>query len=146
MAAAAEPKVAYAIRWVVIVVVVGVVAGAILALLLTGAPGGPPPGPGGPPLPRGGVSQAMVVLSTVNLALLLALLVVYGRTYGNTRAPFALGLWIILFALLLESSLTSPILFAAFRVGPVGGLGGLLAVGQLLMCVALLLFLYLSLQ
>ncbi len=131
--------------WVLLVVVVGVGLGTLLALTLPGPPAGPPSGPGAGPIPPHALNVAMVVLSSVSIALLLALLVVYGRTYRTTRAPFVLGLWVFLLALLLESILSSPLLFTAFGVGP-GSLGRFLTFGQLLMCVALTIFLYLSLE
>ena len=132
-------------RWLVLVLAVGLVVGLVLALVVAVPGSGPPPGPGSPPLPARSVSQAMTVLSTVNIALLVALLVVYSRTYRSTGAPFILGLWVFLFALLLENILDSPLLFAAFDAAP-GGLGRFLAFGQLLMCAALAVFLYLSLE
>lgn len=51
-----------------------------------------------------------VILSTIGIALLIALIVVYARTYVSTRANFVLGLLIFLFALLLQSILTFPVL------------------------------------
>src|SRR2546425_10951906 len=40
-----------------------------------------------------------VVVGTVELAFLAALLYVYNKTYSDTRAPFALGLVVVLVAL-----------------------------------------------
>jgi hypothetical protein len=54
--------------------------------------------------------QYHIVLSTVALALLATLIVVYSRSYAQTRANFMLGLVIVLFALLLEALLKSPLL------------------------------------
>jgi hypothetical protein len=125
---------------------VGFLVGLALSAVVTVPQGPPPSGPGAPPPPAPESSKVMLVLSTVSIALLLALLVVYGRTYRTTRAPYVLGLFVFLFVLLLESVLNSPILFSAFGVGPGNGLGRLLAFGQALMCAALALFLYLSLQ
>lgn len=131
--------------WVVMVLLIGGLAGLALAYTVPLPSGPPPSGPGAPPVPGGSVPQAMLVLSTVSIALVVALLVVYARTYRRTSAPFVLGLWVFLFALLLENILTSPLLFTAFGAGP-GGLGRFLALGQLLMAVALSIFLYLSLE
>jgi hypothetical protein len=50
-----------------------------------------------------------VILSTVGMALLVALLVVYSRTYLQTRANFILGLVVVLFALLFQAILTNPV-------------------------------------
>ena len=55
-----------------------------------------------------------VIVSTVGLALLAALFVVYAKTYRDTGARSALGLIFVLAAFLLEGTLTSPILFGAF--------------------------------
>ena len=65
------------------------------------------------PLQRGFTEtfgELHVILSSISVALLLALLVVYGRTYLKTRANFIFGLLIVLFALLLQSLLTFPII------------------------------------
>lgn len=58
----------------------------------------------------GAFGEFHIILSTVGIALLAALLVVYGRTYRQTKANFVLGLLVVLFALLLQSILTSPII------------------------------------
>jgi uncharacterized membrane protein YedE/YeeE len=138
-------------RWVLIVLLVGLVVGLVLALVAPTppAPGPPGPGGGGPGGPGQGSpssSRPTLVLSTVSLALLVALLVVYGRTYRTTRAPYVLGLVLFLFVLLVQGILSSPLVFSAVGVGPGSGLGRLLEVAQFLMCAALALFLYLSLQ
>ncbi len=131
--------------WVLLVIGIGLIVGLVLALTLPGPPAGPPGPGGGGPIPPRPLDGAMLVLSTVGIALLAALLVVYARTYRTTRAPFVLGLWVFLLALLAENVLSSPLLFTAFGVGP-GGLGRFLTFGQALMCVALSIFLYLSLE
>jgi|HubBroStandDraft_4_1064222.scaffolds.fasta_scaffold858250_2 hypothetical protein len=147
-----EPRDAVGSRaalWVLAVIVIGLVVGLALALLVPvpAGPGAPPRQPGSPPPPPGAqpFAQAMVVLSSVSIAELLALLVVYGRTYRTTQAPYMLGLFVFLLALLMETLLTSPFLLIAFGTGP-GSLGRFLALGQLLMAVALGIFLYLSVQ
>ncbi len=134
-------------RWVLIVLLVGLVVGLALSETISVPQAPRPGGPGSPPPPpqQHQFSQVMLLLSTVSLALLAALLVVYGRIYRSTRAPYVLGLFVFLLALLFESLLSSPLLFTAFGVGP-GGVSGFLAVGQLLMSAALAIFLYLSLQ
>jgi hypothetical protein len=144
MAAESGRDMWHAGRWMIVVLGVGLLVGLALAFTVH-VPAGPPPGPGAPPVPSTTIAQLALVLSTLNLALLVALLVVYGRTYRTTRAPFMLGLWVFLLALLLENVLISPLLFTAFGAGP-GGLGRFLTVGQFLMSVALSVFLYLSLE
>ena len=144
MAEAKEHGGSRASRWVLLVLGVGLLVGLALAFVVR-VPVGPSAGPGGPPAHPASVVQRALVLSTVNVALLGALLVVYSRTYRSTHAPFVLGLEVFLLALLLANVLNSPLLFAAFHVGP-GALGPLLLFGQLLMAVALATFLYLSLE
>jgi hypothetical protein len=144
MAKHAERSESRAGRWVLLVVGVGLLVGTALAFVIH-VPVGPAPGPGGPPGPSQSVVQAALVVSTVNIALLAALLVVYARSYRSTRASFLLGLWVFLFALLLANLLVSPLLIVAFDAGP-GGFGRLLTLGQLLTAVALSIFLYLSLE
>jgi len=87
-----------------------------------------------------------IILSTVGIALLVALLVVYGRTYTQTRANFVLGLLVMLFALLLNSVLTYPIFlglaepafsFPPFFFSPIADVSTI---------VAYAIFLYLSLE
>jgi hypothetical protein len=138
--------------WVLIVLVVGVAAGIGLALTVhvPSAPSPRPVPPGAPapltpPAPSTAVTQEYVVLSTVCLALLIALLVVYARTYRATRAPYVLGLVFFLLALAIATVLDSPLLYTAFGLGP-GNLGPFLALGELLLAAALSVFLYLSLQ
>ena len=128
--------------WVLIVLAVGVVAGFLLSAAPT--PSGTRPGHG-----WGWRFQSAddvdVILSTVSIALLVALLVVYARTYGQTRAPFALGLVVVLFALLLQSVVTSPLAYGAAGVSA-AGLGTFLLFADVLKIAAFSVFLYLSLQ
>ncbi len=60
------------------------------------------------------------VLVAVALASLVALLVVYGRTYRDTHAPQMLGLPLCLRALLIETVPNSPFVFARFGGLPHG--------------------------
>ena len=72
-------------------------------------------------------------------------MVVYARTYRDTRSPQMLGLVLFLVALLLEAILTSPFLFARFG-GPPAGADPYLLAGQLFEVAALAIFLYVSLE
>lgn len=126
--------------WVLIVVSIGVALGAVVALTVR-VPAGPPM----PPPPPAAVAQLAVLLSVVCLALLTALVVVYVRNYRVTRAPYVLGVLVFLAALLFETALNSPLAFAAFGLGP-GSLGRFLVASELVMAVALSIFLYLTLQ
>ncbi len=60
-----------------------------------------------------------IILSTVSVALLLALLVVYARTYLQTKANFIFGLLIVLFALLLQALTTFPVILGIAEHQPI---------------------------
>ena len=130
--------------WTLVVLAIGLVLGALLVLVpRPDRPGGPGPGPG--PGMFETAADIDVILSTVSLAFLVGLLAVYARTYSQTRAPFALGLIIVLAALLFQGLLTSPLFFGAFG-HPVGDLGPFLLVADGFKTGAFAAFLYLSLQ
>lgn len=93
-----------------IILLVGAVIGLVSALdLQTEFPrnGFGPPGPSFGPYEY---LQFHIVLSSISLALLAALLVVYANSYAKTRANFLLGLLVVLFALLLQALLQYPLL------------------------------------
>jgi hypothetical protein len=141
---------------VALVLIVGVAAGALLAYVApqslppVRAPCTPPPGcpPAPPSASASGVfsyPHVASVLAALALVALLALLIVFARTWRETRSPQILGIELFLVALLFQSVLTSPFVFARFgAVTP--GLQPFLLAGQLFECVALLVFLYLSVQ
>jgi len=131
--------------WVLAVLVVGIVAGLVLAALPIGTTATSPGRGPGWHLQLSTASDYDVVLSTVGLTLLIALLVVYARVYSDTKANFSLGLIIVLLALLLQSILTSPLLFGAFGETS-GGIGTFLAIADVFKVVAFVVFLYLSLE
>jgi hypothetical protein len=60
-----------------------------------------------------------IILSTVSVSLLIALLVVYGRTYLETKANFILGLLVVLFALLLQSLTVFPVILGIAEHQPI---------------------------
>jgi hypothetical protein len=101
--------------WVPIVLAIGFVAGEVLSYetAIPQFPGG-----GGPfcftchfhPFPSNPLFGYHVLLTTVEVALLVALVVVYGRMYVETKANFALGLVVVLIALLAQALLSYPIL------------------------------------
>ena len=132
-----------AIGWVAIVVVIGAVVG--LALVAASPPAPPSHGPGAPPSGPVPVSRLNYVLSTIDVALVLALLFVYLRTFTQTRARFALGLSIFLAALTIQTVFVSPLLFGALGYNP-GVLGPYLLVSSVFEIVALAVFLFLSLE
>jgi hypothetical protein len=128
--------------WVLIVVAVGLAAGFALAVV-TPSPPSPAMGPPGPAPSVGFPLQ--VFFSGLDVVLLLALVIVYVRTYAQTRARFALGLVLFLAALLLQVVLSSPAFFRALGYGP-GNLGFFFLLGGVFEAVALSVFLYLSLE
>jgi hypothetical protein len=134
----------------IVVVAIGAAIGVALAFLGPGPTGDPffPP-PGGPRHPgeRHFFSYEGIdmVLSTTGISLLMALLVVQVRAYRETKAKFALGLVVVLAALVLQAVLTSPIIFGAFG-NTLGALGPFLLFADLFKLVAFSVFLYLSLQ
>ena len=60
-----------------------------------------------------------IILSSISVALLVALIIVYGRTYLHTRANFIFGLLVVLFALLLQALLRFPILLGIAEHVPI---------------------------
>jgi len=132
--------------WVPIVILIGVLAGLLLASapLPVRTPSGSGHGPGwGIQLQT--ATDYDVILSTVGLALLVALLVVYGKVYADTKAAFILGLVVVLLAFLVESILSSPLVYGSFGE-TAGDVGALLAFADVFKLVALTVFLYLSLE
>jgi hypothetical protein len=86
-----------------------------------------------------------VILTTIEVVLLLALIVVYLRFYSQTRANFALGLVFVLVALFLNSFFSHP--FLESLVGPVPfGLGFYVPFADIFTIAAYTVFLYLSLE
>ena len=86
-----------------------------------------------------------VILSTVSITLLVALLVVYLGVYSKTQANFALGISIVLAALLVESLLEYPLLLGLVGRFAVGH-GPFLDTADFFTIIAYAVFLYLSLE
>jgi hypothetical protein len=86
-----------------------------------------------------------VILSTVSITLLVALLVVYLGVYSKTQANFALGINIVLAALLAESLLEYPLFLGLLGRFPVGH-GPFLDSADVFTIIAYAVFLYLSLE
>jgi len=127
--------------WVPIVLMIGVVAG--LGLLSLPSPVQHPFGR--PPPEFETFENFGLILSTLNVALLVALLVIYARMYSDTGASFALGFVLVLGALLAETIVGSPVLFRLFAIPP-GGQTPFLLLAETFKAAALAIFLYLSLQ
>src|SRR5438552_15487033 len=98
--------------WVPIVRMIGVGAG--LGVLLLPSPVQHPVGR--PPPEFETFVNFGLILSTLNVALLVALLVIYARMYSDTGASFALGFVLVLGALLAETVVGSPVLFSLFAL------------------------------
>jgi len=127
--------------WVPVVLAVGLLAG--LGFLSLPSPVQHPFGR--PPPDFETFENFGLILSTLNVALLGALLVIYARMYSQTRANFAFGLVLVLGALLAETVVGSPLLFRLFEVPP-GGQTPFLLIAETFKATALTIFLYLSLQ
>ena len=144
------------LTWVVVVLIIGAVVGVVAFLLV--APhivitGGLTPFPFPEFISRRAISALTsliaehIILSTVSIALLASLLMVYGKTYQQTRANFALGIFVVLLALLFEATLDYPIL--QLSLGPVSSSefsSPLPTLADIFTVVAYSVFLYLSLE
>lgn len=140
--------------WVPIVVIIGLLLGEVISYFSTvpqevcyGFPIGCSPGGFNhfPHFSSNAPTQFHIVLTTVSMALLVALVVVYVRMYVETKANFALGLVVVLFALLLEALLSYPLLLGLIgtvNLGP--GLSSQFA--DVFTVCAYAIFLYLSLE
>ncbi len=131
--------------WVVVVLLLGLVAGVLLSDLATLPEESREPFFRGVPVFNPDPSIRLhIVLTTVQVALMLSLVIVYLRIYSETRANFALGLVIVLSALLLQTLLSYPLVLGTGGVilvpGVLSTLADFFAVG------AYTVFLYLSLE
>jgi hypothetical protein len=132
--------------WVPVVLLVGLVVGVLLADLSTqSAQATPPFLRGVPHFNPDPTIRLHVILTTVEVALLIALVVVYLRVYNETRANFALGLVIVLGALFLQTVFSYPLVLGL--QGPVLFVrGSLPTLSDVLEICAYTVFLYLSLE
>ncbi len=132
--------------WEVIVLLVGLTAGLVLSDLATlpveqRGPFFPPDLPYFNPDPS---IRVHIVLTTIEVALLVALVVVYLKVYTETKANFALGLVVVLSALFLRTVFSYPLILGTGVFILVPGLLTLFA--DVLTVSAYALFLYLSLE
>jgi hypothetical protein len=133
--------------WVPVVLLVGLVVGVLLADLSTQPTQERAPffrqfPPVFNPDPT---IRLHVILTTVEVTLLIALVVVYLRVYNETRANFALGLVIVLGALFLQTVFSYPLVVGL--QGPVLFVrGSLPTLSDVLEICAYTVFLYLSLE
>ncbi len=130
--------------WVFIVIACGAAIGGVLWISHpVSAAAGPPPHGG----PAGSTNLGRIagVVSLVDQALLVSLIVVYVRTYRDTKARFALGLVVFLLALTVQSASSSLPVIGALGFG-FGALGGFFLLSAVFESLALAIFLYLSLE
>ncbi len=145
--------------WVPIVLIVGFLLGEAISYLSTQpqpACFGGFPGEGGPCGGQFGFNrfprftddptiQFHIILTTISIALLVALVVVYVRMYMETKANFSLGLVVVLFALLVQALLSYPLVIGFIGVVYLGpGLSSQFA--DVFTLCAYIVFLYLSLE
>jgi len=88
---------------------------------------------------------AFTIISTINIALLVIVLLTYINVYSKTRSPFTIGLIIFAFAFLLKDIASHPFVaglfsFRAYGLGPFAFLPALFELA------ALSVLLYLSLR
>src|SRR5487761_898442 len=140
--------------WVIIVLLIGAIVGIISFLLIAHhlvLRGGPLTFFGAP-MKIGELFTFIaehIILSTVSIALLVSLVIVYARIYRQTKANFALGIFIVLMALLFEAILNYPILLLMTTPGgvPISEFSySLPTLADVFTIVAYSIFLYLSLQ
>ncbi len=132
--------------WVAVVLLGSLVAGVVLSDLATMPDVGRPGFFRGAPYfnPEAAI-RLHIVLTTVEVGLLLALVVIYLKIYAETKANFALGLVIVLGALLLQAIFSYPLVLGL--EGPVLFLHGRLpTLADILTISAYTVFLYLSLE
>lgn len=140
------------LMWVIFVLAIGAIVGIISFLLIAPHlhlrgffPGVPPES--GYIIEIFTLIAEHIILSTISIALLVSLVVVYGRIYRQTRANFALGIFIVLIALLFETILNYPILQLLTTGYPVSLVSSPLpTLADVFTIVAYSVFLYLSLQ
>jgi hypothetical protein len=143
---AVEPKKSMVGKlWVVVVLLAGLVAGVLLSDLATLPDEFRQPFFRGVPVFNPDPSIRLhIVLTTVEVALLVSLVIVYLKIYSETRANFALGLVIVLAALLLQTVFSYPLVLGTEGVILVPGL--LTTLADFLTIGAYSVFLYLSLE
>jgi hypothetical protein len=127
--------------WLPVVLVMGLILGLAIAYL--------PPNPYNylrnlPPDFQGDF-VVHTILSTMSIVLLVALTAIYLNVYAETRARFALGITVVLFALLVQSLFQYPLILNMQGPFPVRQ-GRFLSYADVFTVAAYTLFLYLSLE
>jgi hypothetical protein len=88
---------------------------------------------------------AYTIISTINIALLLVLVINYVNIYIKTRSQFTVGLIIFASAFLIKDLTASPFISALFSFRAVG-LGPFVFLPGIFECAALIVLLYLSIR
>lgn len=88
---------------------------------------------------------AKTVISTINIALLVCLLIIYVGIYQKTKSDFTIGLIIFSSVLLLNVLSSNPLIHGVFGFSAYG-LGPFAMLPDLFTCVALAVLLYLSVR
>jgi uncharacterized membrane protein len=88
---------------------------------------------------------AKTVISTINIAILIILLITYIGIYRKTKSEFTIGLIIFSIVLLLNVLASSPLVIQGFGFRLLG-LGPFAMLPDLFTCVALIILLYLSVK
>jgi len=133
-----------------LVLVVGVLVGILLSYSVPvpygfGPNGSGPFGPFGPTDQFRNLLILHIVLSTVSIALLVAIIAVYLRIYADTGARFALGILVVMLALLIQSFFQYPLLLGF--VGRIANeFGPYLTISDIFTIGAYTVLLYLSLE
>jgi hypothetical protein len=99
------------------------------------------------------ITMARTVVTTINIALLLVLVITYASIYLKTRSEFTVGLLIFAFVFLMKDVVSSPLLligglgFGLYGLGPLGAMAiWFVVLPDLFELVALALLLYLSVK
>ncbi len=88
---------------------------------------------------------AFSIISTINIALLIIVLITYLNIYSKTHSPFTVGLIIFALAFLVKDILSSPFVIGLFSFHPYG-LGPFAFLPDLFEMAALSVLLYLSIK
>jgi hypothetical protein len=142
---AVAPKTTVGKLWVVVVLLLGLIGGILVSDLATLPEIERPRFFANVPVFNPDPSIRLhIVVTTIEVALLLALVIVYLKVYSETRANFALGLVVVLSALFLQTLFSYPLLLGTRGVIFIPGI--LTLVADFLTLGAYAVFLYLSLE
>jgi hypothetical protein len=133
--------------WVPVVLLTGLILGELISITTMRPSNGPGPGQFGFPhqFPAEPFYAYHVVLTTIGIVLLISLVVIYAKMYAETKANFALGLVVVLVALLIQAFISYPLVDIFFFIPSIQpGLWSQAA--DIVTVCAYTIFLYLSLE